>query len=320
VGRGPADLAMIDWTDAQLDEAFLRADAQPLDGFVNTGAYRIDAQSREICNDRHWKGFMPRGLPTSEATARLSLGFVKALWKTGSGFGGETHYFGGGVITAHTVEEVTLDRQVHDLPAGRYVLLGYKDALLGKLFYDVLKPVSPDAMLFRGYTGAYPRGRRGWTALLLRRYPFAEMGIDDYGPLAAGGRCPADEQLLGSWRCDALYHANRPLPIAGIRFSSDAGGVEIDCEASDAFHRLLLHQLLAGHFDSAHVDAVRAELRRVDDRCMVGKWITDLRGAHAKLLLAAAPGLFQRESGAGVGRRFALYYTLTRTRSSSSTA
>src|SRR4029078_12231173 len=129
--------------------------------------------AHEIYNDQRWKGFMPKGLPASEATARLSLGFAKKLWKLKRGFGGKPKYFGGAIATRHSVKEITLKEQTHDLPPGRYVLIGYKDAVFANLFYDLLKPIDNDTILFRDYTGVFPDGVRGWTALLLRRYPFA---------------------------------------------------------------------------------------------------------------------------------------------------
>src|SRR6478735_3626379 len=101
------DFGMIEWNDAQMDEMFRRAETQPLDGYVNAGTHQVDLPAHEIDNDQRWKGFMPKGLPASEATARLSLGFAKKLWKLKRGFGGETQYFGGAIATRHSVKEIT---------------------------------------------------------------------------------------------------------------------------------------------------------------------------------------------------------------------
>jgi hypothetical protein len=307
------DFGMIDWTDAQMDDLFLRSEALPLDGFLSGGAHQVDLAAHEIYNDQRWKGFMPKGLPATEATARLSLGFAKKLWKTKSGFGGETQYFGGRITTKHTVKEITLDTQTDDLPPGRYVLLGYTDPVFQRLFYDLLKPIGDDFMLFRGYTGQFPGGKRGWTALLLRRYPFAQMGIDDHDLLFRSGSNPTDENLLGTWRLDALYHANRPVEIARLRIDSSASGqLEIDCDTSDSGQGLLLPKFVSEHFQTEHLRALQSELRTVDHEYLVGKWTTDIRGPYAKFLLAGSPGLFHPEKGAGRARRFALYYLLTR--------
>jgi hypothetical protein len=307
------DFGMIDWSDAQMDEMFLRAEAQPLDRFVNVGEHQVDLDSHVIYNDRQWKGFMPKGLPASEATDRLSLGFAKKLWKTKSGFGGETQYYGGTIKTEHTVKEITFDRQTRDLPPGRYILLGYKDPVFSNLFYDLVKPISDDLMLFRGYTGQFPDGLRGWTALLLRRYPFAKMGIDDHHALSVSGSPPTEETLLGTWRLDALYYANKPVQIAQLRFHRGASGdLQLDCDVSQGPQECLLPKFVADHFQTENIQTLTSELRRVDQHYVVGKWTTDIRGAYAGFLLAGSPGLFHPEKGAGRARRFAMYYLLTR--------
>jgi hypothetical protein len=299
------DFGMIDWTDAQMDEMFLRSEPRPLDGFLNAGEHDVDLDAHEIYNNQRWKGFMPKGLPATEATARLSLGFAKKLWKSKTGFGGETQYFGGTIATKHTIKEITLDRQTHDLPPGRYVLLGYTDPIFEHIFYDL--------MLFRGYTGQFPDGKRGWTATLLRRYPFAQMGIDDHDLLFAGGSAPKEDDLVGTWRLDALYYSNQPVRIAVIRFERSANGqLQINCDTSSSSQGFLLPKLVSEHFQTKNLSKLRKELRTVDRQYTVGKWTTDLTGAYAKFLLAGSPGLFHPEKGAGRGRRFALYYLLTR--------
>jgi hypothetical protein len=309
------DFGMIGWTDAQLDDMFLRSEARPLDGFLNAGEHRADVGLHEIHNDQRWKGFMPRDLPATEATARLSLGFAKKLWKLKSGFGGETQYFGGTIVTKHSVREITLDRQTRDLPPGRYVLLGYTEPVFQQLFYDLLKPISDDLMLFRGYTGQYPDGKRGWTALLLRRYPFAYMGIDDNDLLFAGGSTPAEEDLLGAWRLDALYYSNQPVRVARIQFNRAANSpLQTECDTSNSWQGLglLLPKFLSEHFETSPGPALQSELRSVDRDYMVGKWTTEIRGPYAKFLIAGSPGLFHREKGTGRTPRYAFYYLLTR--------
>lgn len=311
------DFGMIDWSDAQLDDMFRRADAQPLAGFLNTGEHRADLDAHEIYNDQRWKGFMPKGLPATEATARLTLGFAKKLWKVGGGFGGETQYFGGAIATKHSIKEITLDRQTHDLAPGRYVLIGYTDPVFAQLFYDLLKPIGNDTMLFRGYTGQFPDGERGWTALLLRQYPFAQMGIDDHDLLFAGGSTPTDEALFGAWSLEALYHSNQPVRLGTVRFSrATDGSLNIDCDTSASHQGLLLPTFVSEHFQTEQLPALRHELRLVDRQYLVGKWTTDILGPYAKFLLAGSPGLFHPQKGPGRARRFALYYLLTRTQSS----
>ncbi len=255
---------------------------------------------------------MPRGLPATEATARLSLGFAKKLWMQKTRFGGETQYFGGRIATRHTVDEITIERRTHDLRPGGYVLLGYMDRIFERVFYDLLKPISDDMMLFRGYTGQHPDGKRGWTALLLRRYPFAQMGIDDHEKLVTRGTKPTTKDLLGTWQLDALYHSNRPAPIARIVFERARNrSLQVHCDTSISRPGLILPTFVSDHFQTEQLPALQQELRAVDSQYLVGKWTTSLRGLYAKFMLAGSSGLFHREPGRGRAR-FALSYLLTR--------
>jgi hypothetical protein len=169
-------------------------------------------------------------------------------------------------------------------------------------------------MLFRGYTGQFPDGLRGWTALLLRRYPFAQMGIDDHDLLSAGRSSPTEEELLGTWRLEALFHANPPAQIADVRVDRSASAqLEISCDTSSSSRGHLVPKFVADHFQTEQLPSLQRELRVVDRDNLVGKWTTDIRGAYAKFLLAGSPGLFHPEKGPARTRRFALYYLLTRT-------
>jgi hypothetical protein len=314
VEKSKPDYGMLEWTDARLDDMFLRSEARPLAGFVNGGEHRVDLATHEIYNDQRWKGFMPKGLPATEASARLTLGYAKKLWKARNGFGGETQYFGGTITTAHSVKDIKLDRQTDGLPPGRYTLLGYTDPVFENLFYDLVKPISDDLMLFRGYTGQFPDGKRGWTGILLRRYPFAQMGIDDHDLLFGRGSTPEEKDLLGTWRVDALYYSNQPVEIGRLRFDrSPTGKLQLVCDASGSEQGLLLPKFVAEHFQDGRIPALRKELRTVDGQYLVGKWTTDIRGPYAKFLLAGSPGLFHPEKRKGRATRFTLYYLLTRT-------
>ena len=106
VEKSKPDYGMLEWTDARLDDMFFRSEARPLAGFVNGGEHRVDLATHEIYNDQRWKGFMPKGLPATEASARLTLGYAKKLWKARNGFGGETQDFGGTITTAHSVKDI----------------------------------------------------------------------------------------------------------------------------------------------------------------------------------------------------------------------
>ena len=84
-----------------------------------------------------------------------------------------------------------------NLAPGRYTLLRYTDPVFEHIFYDVMKMVSPDLILYRGYAGRFPEGRRGLSAPLMRRFAFAQMGTADLARLFEGGSVPSEDDMIG---------------------------------------------------------------------------------------------------------------------------
>ena len=195
---------LVNSTDEELETLFQRSTTLPLERIVNAGTHAVDVARREIFNDASWKGFLPKGLPLGEMAARLATGYAKRFWKQKGQYLGETLYAEGRVTVKHRLEEVTIDRRTNDIDPGRYIILYYTDPVLEHLFYDVMKAVSDDVILYRGYSGRFPDGRRGWTAPLMRRYTFGQMGVDDHQQLFKRGTAPTPEDLLGSWRLDVV--------------------------------------------------------------------------------------------------------------------
>ena len=118
------------------------------------------------------------------------MGYAKRFWKQRGKYLGETIYLNGGILVKHALEEFTIERPTNDLDPGRYILLRYTDPVFEHVFYDVMKAVSPDLILYRGYTGRFPNGRRGLSAPLMRRFAFAQMGTADHALLFAGRVSP----------------------------------------------------------------------------------------------------------------------------------
>jgi hypothetical protein len=313
----PPDLRpeeIVDWTDAQLDEAFRLAETLPLDGFVNAGGQRIDVEHHDIYNDANWKGFLPKGLPLRDLAARLSTGYAKRFWKRKGQFLGETLYLNGGILVKHTLEEVTIDRPTNDLAPGRYVLLRYTDPVFEHIFYDVMKAVSPDLILYRGYSGRFPDGRRGWTAPLMRRFSFAQMGTADHTMLVAGGSIPTEADLLGAWQLDAIATSNQLTGVARLQFDRSAGShLKSVCDTSATGQDLLVPHFVTEHFQGDAFPTLQNEIRNIDGDYLLGRWTTDISGPYAKLLLGGSQGLFHVEKLKGAPRRFTMYYVLRRT-------
>jgi hypothetical protein len=308
----PAEI--VDWTDAQLDDAFRREETLPLEGLLNAGGHRIDVDTHEIYNDANWKGFLPKGLPIGELAARLSVGYAKRFWKRKGQFLGETIY-PGGILVKHTLEEVTIDQPTHDLSPGRYLLLKYTDPVFEHIFYDVMKLVSPDLILYRGYSGRFPDGRRGWTAPLMRRFSFAQMGKADHAMLVAGGSTPAGEDLLGAWQLDTIATSNQLTRVARVQFER-TGGLHPngECDTSAAGPDLIVPEFVTKHFHGDVFPELQNEIRKIDGEYVLGRWTTDISGPYAKLLLAGSQRLFWAEKQKGAPRRFTMYYVLRRSK------
>jgi hypothetical protein len=302
---------LVDATDAQLDIFFREATTLGLDRFINTGQHHIDTSRHEIFNDARWKGFLPKGLPLGEVAARLSTGYAKRFWMHKGRCLGETQYLDGRVTLNHLLEEVTIEQPVNDLEPGRYIVLHYTDPVFEHIFYDVMKAVSDGVILYRGYTGKFPNGTRGWTAPLIRRYGIAQAGVDDHEALLQLATVPTRRQLLGRWRM-YIVHALQSRGVAHLTFTAGSRGpIESRLEVTDA-GRGLLPPAVVRHFTSADFTAAAKEARRVDDDLLVGKWVTDFEGPYAKLLLTGALRLFQPQKSARGKRRFALHYLLSR--------
>lgn len=305
---------IVNWTDGALDEAFRGADTIPLgDAWVNAGGHSIDADRHELFNDAHWKGFLPKDIPIRGAMERLSTGYAKRFWKRRDEFLGETIYVNGAILVNHALEDLTLDRPVNDLQPGRYVLLKYTDPVFEHIFYDVMKLVSPDLILYRGYAGRFPEGRRGFSAPLMRRFAFAQMGTADHSQLFSGGTAPTEDDMMGTWQLDAIATSNQPTSVARVTFDRTAEGrlrSASDSTASD--HNLVLPKFVSEHFDGEIFGNLQNEIRKIDSTFMVGRWTTGITGPFAKMLLAGSPGLFHVRKGRDRPRRFDFYYLLTR--------
>ena len=271
-------------TDAELADVFRKVTTLPLDIFVNEGGHRVDLAARTIFNDENWKGWLPKGLtlPLRDIFARLATGYAKRFWKQGNRYLGETIYVDGRILVKHALEEFTLDRPMNDLDPGKYILLRYTDPVFEHLFYDVMKAADEGVIVYGGYTGRFPEGKRGFTSTLMRRYSFAELGERDHGQLVRKGKRPARDVLKGRWRVDVVGTSNHATPIAHLRKTR---------RQVHPVYRSIIPRSRPGFASSTRpMTTLERELRWIDEQTWLGPEISSL---YAKFV-AATPGLFRR--------------------------
>ena len=286
-----------------------RSTTLPLETFVNGGEHRIDVAARTVFNDEHWKGWLPKGLALRDIFTRLATGYAKRFWKQGDRYLGETLYLDGRIRVKHALEEFTLDRPTNDLDPGTYILLRYTDPVFEHLFYDVMKAADDGVIVYGGYSGRFPDGRRGFTSVLMRRYAFTQLGVRDHQQLARKGVTPSADALAGRWRLDAVTTSDHPSEVARLTFTSGVDGkLILQCEPIPE-PEVLVPSFLVDHFTGAAGRVVR-ELRRVDASTMVGTWHAELSPLYARFV-SASPGLFHRDRERG-SRNYTLRYLLTR--------
>lgn len=297
-------------TSDELGSIFRGITTRPIEEFVNAGGHRVDLASRTIFNDEHWKGWLPRGLVLRDIFARLATGYAKRFWKQGSRYLGETLYLDGRIRVKHSLEEFTLDRPVNDLDPGKYVLLRYTDPVFEHLFYDVMRAADDGVIIYGGYTGRFPEGKRGFTGVLMRRYSFAQLGTRDHEQLVRKGARLPKGSLAGSWRLDVVTTSNHATEVGTVSFAGGAGartGVRLALVEKP---EVLVPSFVVDHFTADDSTKLERELRSVDAGTIVGTWNADISGPYARFV-AAFPGLFHRDSAKG-SRRYTMRYMLTR--------
>ena len=297
-------------SDAELADVFRKVSTLPLETFVNEGGHRVDLATRTIFNDEHWKGWLPKGLALRDIFARLATGYAKRFWKQGNRYLGETLYVDGRIRVKHLLEEFSLDRPVNDLDPGNYILLRYTDPIFENLFYDVMKAADDGVIVYGGYTGRFPDGKRGFTGLLMRRYSFAELGERDHEQLAKKGKRPARDVLTGVWQVDVVTTSNHATPVGRISFVQKTGGT-VGTQFEVVEHpAVLVPSFVSEHLSTNDTAKLERELRMIDEQTLIGTWNTEISPLYARFV-SATPGLFHRDEDKA-SRRYTMRYMLTR--------
>ena len=298
-------------TNAELGETFRSMTTVPLDQLMNAGGHQVDIATRTIFNYEYFKGWLPKGLqlPLRDIMTRLSSGYAKRFWKQGQRYLGETLYLDGRILVKHSLEEITIDQPTNDLDPGKYILLRYTDAVFENVFYDVMRAGNDGVIVYGGYSGKFPEGKRGFNGVLMRRYSFAQLGVRDHQQMFLKGDRVAPGELKGTWRLSGITTANHATPIADLTFSRGANGkTAVRCEEVSK-PEIPIPSLVLDHFTATDTTAIERELRRVDAQTIVGRWAADIGPLYARFI-SASPGVFQRETERGK-KRYVLRYTLT---------
>jgi hypothetical protein len=306
-GISPEELTGV--SDAQLERIFQRCVTLGLDRLENRGTVRIDAASRKVYNDRVWKGILPQNLLLTEMATRLYTGYDKRFWKDGDRLLGETQYADGRIPVHHSLEEINLTKRTGDLDPGRYILLRYTDP--GYPFYDVMKVINDELVVYRGYTGLYPHGIRGFDAVLVRSYSFDRLTPDDHRALFQSSTAVAPAGLEGAWRLDLVAHANHAPGVAWLEFQLQPGGaLKSRLRVSGLMEQMLLPQDFRSWLESDNFQFDPTTVRAVDGNLAIGKWLRPAKGPE-ELLPLGSLSLTQTEQIDG--RKYTgFYFLLTR--------
>jgi hypothetical protein len=217
-------------------------------------------------------------------------------------------YLDGRIRVKHSLEEFAIDRPLNDLDPGRYILLRYTDPIFENLFYDVMKAGNDGVIVYGGYAGKFPEGKRGFNGVLMRRYSFAQLGERDHQLLFQKGARVAADSMTGRWSLSVIATSNHATPVGEIRFVRAAGKTSVRCEPVPT-PEVLVPSFVVDHFTMDAAAPLEKEWRRVDTRTIVGRWSADIGPLYARFL-AASPGLFHRETERGK-KRYLMKYVLT---------
>ncbi|MCP5109864.1 MAG: hypothetical protein GY953_03420, partial [bacterium] len=313
VGFGAIDpRAVIDWPESELDKLFRRAPTKGIEVMVNSGERSVDPARKVIHNDAYWKGFFPAGHVLNTMSAALFTGFKKRFFKEDGKLAGVTSDTDNNINARNSLKEIHLTKRKGDLDPGHYILLEYVDPPW-EGYYDIFKVINENLLIGRVYLGNYPRGIRLFTFAMTREYGFNSMTVDDHRRLWAGSAVPAKQELDGVWRMDSISNANQAGSIAYLQFNHKPDGrLESRYQLLGLVEGLVTPSFTSNHFQLHDFTPFHDEIRKVDDNLMVGKYVMPLPPGAEALFPAASLGLLHTEETDAGGKRFGLYYLLTR--------
>ncbi len=297
------------WSEGQVERVFSRSDTLPIATMLNQGGPpKIDLQKGLIRNDSHWKGFFPKGHILNAMSSALFTGFRKEFHEENGRYTGITSDTDGRIRARNSIEEVRIDKPSGTLEPGRYILLRYLD-FPWQGYYDVFKIINEDLLLGRVYLGEFPKGTRVVSFPMTRAYALNQMTVADHRALYASAQTPTKQDLAGLWRMDVISNANQAGGVAWLQLDLKPDGrLESKYQMMGLFEGLVIPSFARDHFQLNDFTIFHDEIRKLDDKMLIGKWVTDLPPVLSQLLGASSLGIFHSDAGG----QFGFYYTLTR--------
>ena len=127
-----------------------------------------------------------------------------------------------------------------------------------------MRAVDTGVILYGGYTGKFPEGKRGFTSVLMRRYSFAQLGEQDHQQLFRKGTRATQESLKGDWQMDVVTTSNHATRVGNLSFVESAGGKLAARFETISDPAVLVPSFVVEHFNAGDASKLERELRSVD--------------------------------------------------------
>ncbi|MGH9470003.1 MAG: GMC family oxidoreductase N-terminal domain-containing protein, partial [Terriglobia bacterium] len=323
---------------AELQEILRGSQTLPLETLINRGGVKIDYASRRIWRDSFWKGSFAKdsllGREERLRNALFSRGISKAaMLYTGGSFWKRFDSIHDGQATGYVVNyglrflpgkpvvklvKYPDDRRKYFRSGQDVLLLNYLNEPY-RIVYDTIKAIDENNCIGVMHLGKFPDGLEFAAFVMARNnYPFEKMSVPDHQAIFYGDHvhAPAPAEIAGGWEGHVIFLTrpdtsllNQVNPVAfRLNFKPTPSGVEgryrfgllsgpMKVQFTEEFVRLI-------DFTSFH-----DEIRIIDDRTMIGKWVSPSGQAWLNngLLRKALEGYLEPGQD-----RFAFYYLLTR--------
>lgn len=323
---------------AELQTLLRETPTLPLETLLNHGDVTIDYANRRIWRDSFWKGSFAKdsllGWEERIRNAVLGEGARQAasvytggsFWKRfdeiqdGEAIGYVVNYELRSIPGKPVVKQVKYpdDNRKYFRAGDDILLLTYLNAPY-KQVYDTIKILDKNNCIGVMHLGEFPKGLEFATFVMARNnYPFEKMSVPDHQAIFNGDhvRVPSPDEIAGTWEGHIIFLTRPDLSLL-----NQLNPVAFRLKFAPAPNGVIGHYqfgLLAGsmkvEFTTEFVELLdfttfHDEIRLVDDKTMIGKWVSPAAPAwlNNPLLKKALEGYLEPGKD-----RLAFYYLLTR--------